>query len=1574
MTRDALVVGINNYLELTDLPKPARDAEAVAQLLEKYGDFRVRRLPEASINGKLCVDRDGELSCEELKKAIANLFNPEGEAPETALLFFAGHGLRESSGGITEGFLATSDSDPSVGFRGLSLQWLRRLLQQKNTVRQQIIWLDCCHSGELHNFDEADPGSLGKGKDRCFIAACRPFESAYESLSGEHGVLTEFLLQGLDPNNYADGVVTNNHLTDFIKEKFKGVPQAPIYSNPGDPIILTSRKLESVKPVREGICPYRGLRYFDFKQEDAEYFYGRTSDINDAIAKIRSHNFLAVLGPSGSGKSSLVRAGLLYQLKLGQKFSEDRWGSSDRWKIYPPFTPGEQDSSPLQNLARVFVDAEPELSPVERATQLKNAEELIFSGAEGLKRLIEATPAPRVVLTIDQFEEIFTLCEDDSERQKFFQCLLGALEQSNGKLCLVLVMRTDFLGKCVEQEHSGLADYMAKEEHKLTLRTMTAQDLHEAISKPAQQVGLEVDAGLIKQMVEDVQGSPGSLPLLQYTLTELWDQKTVSRLTLSEYNRLEGIKGALKKQADEVFQEFSEAEQKVAKRIFLELTQLGEGTDDTRRRVLKNELITTEYTEELVDRAIEKLVKARLVVTDELQPRGETGKVTVIDVAHESLIRHWPQLKSWLEESREMLRNQRRIEVEARQWVDGGKSHQPGDLLGGSRLVLAEEFWQQYPGELSSDAVDLIQLSQEARQLAEDEQKEAQLALERERQEKEIAQERAELERQQREQERQRAENEQREAQLALERERQEKEIAQERAELERQQREQERQRAENEQKEAQLALERERQEKETAQQKAELEEKRKKTAQEEAKILADANHFLEDANHVLEDANQKAKRTIKIGTIIGSGVLLTSFVFSGIFLASARIASDKQREAEEGTRLEQAGVSALRQLRSGELEALLSAMQSGQRLREIVKDDRLPQDYPAASPILALQKILDTIYERDRFDANGEEVKAASFSPNGETVATAGRDGIVRIWSLSGTERTKPVKLQGHLGGVLGGINDISFSADGQKIVSAGGDSTVRLWDTSGKQLAKMAHETVVNAVSFSPDGHFASGDDFGVVKLWDMSAGEKAKFDHPGGVSQISFSPNGEKIATAGKDGTVRLWNLSGKQVSQFKAHGQRVFDVTFSPDGQQLATAGDDNTARIWDLSGKEVQQLEGHQGWVIAVSFSPDGQRLATAGDDGTVRLWENSGREIARLQGHRGTVWQANFSPDGRYLVSAGRDGTSRLWDMSARTGVGVQFSGHQEDVNSVSFSPDGQRIIGSGDEGVVRIWDLSGEQVAQWTANSRGAVWSVSYSPDGKTIATAGYENTVRLWDSSGQPQGQLKGHESWVNSVSFSPDGQLIVTSGADKTARLWNLSGELLATLKGHEAVVGKVAFSPDGQRIVSTDWDGKIKLWDISGELQQEWQGHQGQIRSVSFSPDGQQLVTADNNSMVRLWDMSGRQQVEFFSYQSGINAVRFSPDGLYIATGGMDGTVRIWDLQGRQVAEFANQSGAVWGLSFSPDGQSIIAGGDAGSLQLWQVPGLDELLVAGCEWLEGYLANASQASQVREFCQE
>jgi energy-coupling factor transporter ATP-binding protein EcfA2 len=707
MSRDALVVGINTYERLTSLNAPSEDAEAIAQLLSEYGEFNVKRLPAVKNkhNNTIQVGQKTKVTLTQLEEAIVQLFKPEGKhIPDTALLYFSGHGLRKDRG-IQEGFLATSDVNPDLGNWGLSLQWLRRLLQE-SPVRQQIIWLDCCYSGEMLNFAEADPGDRGKGRDRCFIAASREFEVAYEGIDSNHSVLTIALLKGLEPKQ--ERWVSNYTLVDFLNQESLGFPQRPIFANSGEPINLTRQwKAPPEEPAAASlpaICPYKGLAYFDCEEEDAKYFYGRRAQTDDLLEKVRQGNFLAVLGASGSGKSSVVRAGLLYQLKQGRRLS-----GSDRWQIHI-LRPGEH---PLQSLALAFL--EPGLSEVDRATQFAKAKDLIGTGAVGLECLIAASTASRVMLVVDQFEEVFTLCRDSTERQQFFECLLGALERTGNKLCLVLAMRADFFGKCAEQEYAGLATQIEK--HLVTVKPMKREELEQAITEPAKQVGLEVEQELVTQMIADVDGSPGSLPLLQYTLTELWNERT-NRLTLSTYARLGGVKGTLQKRATEVFESLSEQEQQVAKRIFLELTQLGEGTEDTRRQVFKRDLVSLQQSEVLVEQVLQKLADAKLVVTSELIEKGAgAGRVAVVDIAHEALIRHWSLLREWVNENREAIRIERKIEEAAEEWLRNGKPEEMAYLLQGSKLTEAENFLQDYADTVlfSSLAREFIQVSQQER-------------------------------------------------------------------------------------------------------------------------------------------------------------------------------------------------------------------------------------------------------------------------------------------------------------------------------------------------------------------------------------------------------------------------------------------------------------------------------------------------------------------------------------------------------------------------------------------------------------------------------------------------------------------------------------------------------------------------------------------------------------------------------------------------------------------------------------------------------------------------------------------
>ena len=478
-----------------------------------------------------------------------------------------------------------------------------------------------------------------------------------------------------------DRWVSNYTLVDLLNQEHHPFPQRPIFANSGEAINLT-RKWNS-SPVNStvqvsAICPYKGLSYFDCTEADANLFYGRTALTDELLEKVRSGNFLAVLGASGSGKSSVVRAGLLYQLKLGHRLS-----GSDTWQL-KIFRPG---INPLQNLALAFVESE--LSDIDRASQLAKAEELIARGAVGLGQLITAAQTQRLVLVVDQFEEAFTQCQDITKRQQFFESILGALQRDDNKLCLIITMRADFFGKCLEQEYGGLAKKI--QEHLVTVTPMNQEELETAIIKPAEQVNLEVESELVSEMITDVENSLGSLPLLQYTLTQLWQQRTQEKLTLIAYSRLGRVRGTLQIRATEVYKSLLSEEQQATKRIFLELTQLGEGTEDTRRQVLQRDLVTSQHPEILINRVIQRLADEKLVVTSTLIEKGlSPGKFAVVDVAHETLIRNSPLLRKWIEESRDILRQKRKIEAAAVKWRDRGKAKDY--LLQGKRLTDAQVF------------------------------------------------------------------------------------------------------------------------------------------------------------------------------------------------------------------------------------------------------------------------------------------------------------------------------------------------------------------------------------------------------------------------------------------------------------------------------------------------------------------------------------------------------------------------------------------------------------------------------------------------------------------------------------------------------------------------------------------------------------------------------------------------------------------------------------------------------------------------------------------------------------------
>jgi len=761
---------------------------------------------------------------------------------------------------------------------------------------------------------------------------------------------------------------------------------------------------------------------------------------------------------------------------------------------------------------------------------------------------------------------------------------------------------------------------------------------------------------------------------------------------------------------------------------------------------------------------------------------------------------------------------------------------------------------------------------------------------------------------------------------------------------------------------------------------------------QEQRKLTQEELKRAEQTNRILAEAQQKARRRIRRG----SAILLTCLAVATMAGVFAHTALQKLREIQTGSRLEQEAANAWRQFESGqEIEALMSAIRIGKDLKAQVSYDRRLEDYPATSPLLILQKMLENIHQQNQLNEDHKGVNSVSFSPNGLHFASASDDGTVQLWNLSGKQL---IKFPAH----PKPIKSMSFSRDGERIATGSEDGTARLWNLSGKQLVEFkGHPGAVLSVSLSPDGqHLATAGDKGTVRLWNLSGKLLVKFkEQPALVKSVSFSPNGQLLATAGEQGKVTLWNLKGEPLQEFPGYWQqcqligrpqcRIMSVSFSPDGQSLVTGGYDNTVRLWSLKGELLKQFDSPHGAVLSVSFSSNGERIATTGEDGTTRLWDiKKSKEVAKFTGNldegKNWVMSASFSPNGKYLVTGEKRGTIRLWNLNDQQDQHPKFKNQPDSkvnaiVSSVSFSPDGQHLATAvlegdetkGYEGTARLWNLKGQQLQEFKGHKGGAL-SVSFSSDGQRLATAGADGMARLWNLNGQRLEEFKGHKDEIRSVTFSPNGQLLATASEDNTARLWNLKGQPLAEFTGHEEMLRSVSFSPDGQRLATASEDGTVRLWNLKGQQLAKGTGHKGGVMSMNFSPNGQRLVTGGFDGTVRLWNLKGKQLEKFNGYHGWLMSVSFSPDGQRLATAGQYRTVRLWNLNGQQLAEFTGHKGRVWSVSFSSDGQHLATAGDDGTVRLWRVEGLDELLARGCDWVRDYLDNKPQDDSDRTLC--
>jgi WD40 repeat protein/transcriptional regulator with XRE-family HTH domain len=1173
-----------------------------------------------------------------------------------------------------------------------------------------------------------------------------------------------------------------------------------------------------------GLCPYKGLNCFD--EGDADLFVGReelTAKLVERALSLTSRElalqtcFLAIVGASGSGKSSLVQAGLIPALRWNKK--------SIDWPIHL-LTP---TAHPLESLAASLTHENPSASAV--ATLMDDFMRDPRSLQIVAKRKLGANDGSYLLLVVDQFEELFALCRSEEERTAFIGNLLSAASEADGRVVVLITLRADFYAHCAN--YLQLRDALAANQEYIG--AMSEEELRRAIEEPARRGRWEFEPGLVDLLLHDIGREPGALPLLSHALLETWQRRRGRMMTLSGYTSSGGVRGAIAETAESVFaDQFTQVQQETARRIFLRLTELGDetATGDTRRRTKFEELILNPEETNTTHTLLKVLADARLIVTSE----------DTVEVSHEALIREWPRLRSWLEDNREGLRLHRQLTEAAQEW---DSLHREPDLLyRGARLAQTQEWAATHQEEMNRLEREFLEASIS---FAEYEASEREAQRQRE---LEAARKLAESEKQRAEEQAQSAAQLNKRARyltgafiLALLM--------------------------------AFTALYFGSQARRTAV--TAQTERRIATARELA--AAALNNLDVEPERSLLLALQSVATTKDVdGTILPESIeaLHHSLVASPIrltlkghemWVVSAAYSPDGKTLATIG----RDGATILWDVLSGKE---IRRLQGGTTVTDAFGTQRLafhPQENQLAIADSDHINIWDIPSGELITTLSGHkgDVWAIEFSPDGKRLAGGCTDGTALIWDIATGEA---LILEGHTLAIEG----LAFKPDGRWLATASDDQTMKLWDTTTGQLLRdvTGFPDIVDSVSFNSDGtRLATASTGAHIQIWDatkIDGEEILRIEE--NVSVVTFSPDGTQISAA-SGSNVKIWDAStGQELRTLIGHKGWVIDIVFSPDGKQLATTSFDNTTKVWSITpGQEAITVSGQGIGFAHVAFSPDATQLATDGVDGSATIWDATTGEVKHtLMGHTDRVIGIAFSQDNHLLATVSFDGMAIVWDTKSGEKVHA-LSAHQGGARDVAFSPDGKRIATGGFDGAARIWDVAtGEEVLAFS-EGEGFILGVAFSPDGTKLATSSTNTTAAIWDlKTGERLFTLEGHTDPLPDVAYSPDGKQLATASQDGTAIVWDAAtGSKLLTLTGHGSEIQSVAFSPDGKQITTGSGDNTAKLWDAeTGEEIFTLPGSAGGVTGVAFSPSdgGAHLAVASVDGVVRIFFLQIDELVE------------------------------------------------------------------------------------------------------------
>jgi WD40 repeat protein len=1299
----AIVIGINNYTNgIPPLQNAVNDAVKLVELLrEKYGYQVWEDLDEAATLKNLC-------------EMLETILPGEVTADDRFLLYFAGHGIAlNGDDDGPEGYLIPQDAQ--LG----NVQTYLRMIQLHDCLnnlpcRHFLGILDCCFAGAFRwssNKREilAAKKIYRERYDRFIsdpawqvITSASYDQKALDAFSlncqrggeGNHSPFAAALLAALEGKAdcyppatngkpAGDGVITATELYLYLRDAVELVNESrwhrqtpgiwPLKKHDkGEYIFLPPGhvlNLPSAPPLDESKNPYRGLE--SFEEEHSSLFFGRQALTQDLYKFVNKQTLTVVLGASGTGKSSLVKAGLIPYLKKLQSQSNQQ-----EWLILAPMRPGE---SPFRELNNTLSQGK---IPIVDLSKI-NYEQAIKSLSVRMNAWCKRNPQSKLLFVVDQLEEVITLCQNELERENFLNFLAVAVAKYSEQLRIILTLRSDFEPQF---QDTHLQEYWKNA--RFIVPAMGRDELRAAIEEPASArvMYFEPD-NLVDKLINEVAQMPGALPLLSFTLSELYlkylkGSRDNRAITEQDYQELGGVARSLTQRADCEYEQLvkrDKAYTQTIRHVMLRMVAVG-GGELARRRVPLLELEYPPGENERVQEVIHHFTDARLLVKGE-----DIDGNPYVEPAHDALVRGWQKLLVWKQEDEESLILQRRLTPAAMEWesVKNKDKQQPKGVVDrvdpildwlDIRLFSVENLFQKIPAQLTR----LLRYSQN--QQGKSRQKPTQFLWDSN-------------------------------PYLVL---------------LDR---------ALHADNNWLNQVEREFIQKSVLQKRRNSSWRWRITIavilglsgltistwwqwQSSEMTLVQQSNAL--ANYSLELFNQgqyldalvegiraaiplRFRKTNAARQIAALQAVYEVREYNQLkghsnFVSSVAFSPDGKTIASGSDD----DTVRLWNLQGREIKTLL-----GHR-REISSVAFSPDGKTivtgSADKTVKLWNLQGQEIKTPKMKHNSD-VTSVAFSPDGKMIATGSTDKTVKLWNLQGQEIKTP-KMEHN-----SDVTSVAFSLDGKMIASSSADKTVKLWNLqSGEVKTLNEHSSDVRSVAFSPDGKMiASGSADKTVKLWNLQSGEVKTFPwHSEEIWSVAFSPDGKMIAFSSADNTVKLWNLQSGEIKTLPRHSESIGSVTFSPDGKMIAFSSADNTVKLWKLQGLEIKTLSGHRGDVRSVAFSPDGKMIASGSEDKTIKLWNLQGQEIKTLSRHSDYVRSVAFSPDSKMIASGSEDKTIKLWNLQ---GQEIKtLPGHNRGVMSVAFSPDGKIIASGSEDNMVKLWNLQGQKIKTLPRHNRGVM------------------------------------------------------------------------------------------------------------------------------------------------------------------------------------------------------------------------------------------------------------------------